>query len=223
MEESVRAAGSWQEWVEAVTAQSRGREASVHAELEGELVCPVYHPARPMESAGTASDQGWLLRGSVESASGVMPALEGGAEVLRCIGCDDPEQWMAGVMREYVEIEFIGGIDIGTLAETGTMPVRGGVLLDWWSTSGTETIQAHVQAVSKLGSDGLRAVSLVDPRFGNGAWSTAASLALLFHSCTALSEQLNGLERVAMDVALDADPIVSMASVEAMKLSLIHI
>ena len=217
MEESVRAVGSWKEWVEAVKAQSRGGEASVHVELEGELVCPVYHPARPMGTSDVLSDGAWLLRGSVRNASGVMPALEGGVEVLRCIGCDDPKQWMAGVEREYVEVEFIGGTDIEALAETDTMPVRGGVLLDWWSTANPEVIRTHTQAVSRLGSERLRTVSLVDPRFTDGNWSTAASLALLFHACTALSEPLNGLERASVDVALDADPIVSMAAMEAMR------
>ena len=125
--------------------------------------------------------------------------------------------WQLRPSQPWGQVEFIGGTDIEALAETDTMPVRGGVLLDWWSTANPEVIRTHTQAVSRLGSERLRTVSLVDPRFTDGNWSTAASLALLFHACTALSEPLNGLERASVDVALDADPIVSMAAMEAMR------
>ncbi len=218
MEESIHAADSWTDWVDAVKAQSRGGDVTLHTELDGEIQCPVFHPARPVGSILSEAPDPWRIRGTVDSAAAVMAALEGGVEVLRCKGCLDPARWMEGVEKAYVEIEFFGGTDVSTLAETDTLPISGGVLIDAWSAASMDAIRHHSEAVDRHAPrKGLRTVALTDPRLAGGNWSTSASLALLVKACARLSEAAGGLDRVSLDVALDVDPMVGMASMEAMK------
>ena len=84
-----------------------------------------------------------------------MPALEGGAEVLRSGGVPPTFSGVAckGVERAYVEVEFDGAVHgAAQIAEAGCFPLeQGGVLLNaWgpgrplrWSAVDTLTVQAR--------------------------------------------------------------------------------
>ena len=151
-----------------------------------------------------------------------MPALEGGAEVLRLVGCTQPSEWLEGVEMAYVEIEFEGGATAEEIAKAGQMPIQGGVLINAWNLSkaGSDDVASHVAVVDEhcTGDGLLRTVALPDPRLSEAGWSTAASLALLLRRAQELAPAFSGsLEGVSLDFLVNEDPIVALASAEALK------
>ena len=131
MEEAQQESHGWSFWLDALKAQSRGKEVQSECTLEDEIAVPVYQAYRQVDSARPASATPWKIRGAVRSKEEVMPALQGGVEVLRMLGCNDPTGWLEGVEKSFVEIEFLGGADSRSLMESGAKPDRGGVLMDY--------------------------------------------------------------------------------------------
>ncbi len=221
MEKAHTGEGHWKAWNAALLAQARGAAPAAHVTIEGEVVLPVFYPWRRVVSVRPRPPQPWRTRSTVHSAEEVMPALEGGAEVLRLVGCNDPALWLKGVQREYVDLEFLGGADVPQLQGAGVLPVKGGVLRDWWAlgADAAEAVASHAAAVSGCTPDGaLRAAAVIDPRLGGGAWSTSAALALLIKACETLSPRFDGrLDKVALDLALSEDPMLALAATEACK------
>ncbi len=220
MEDAFPLKGQWQDWTAAVQAQSRGKNPAFNALLEGELEVPVYHPARPVSSVRVRPQTPWRIRSTVRAQEEVMPALEGGAEVLRLVGCHSPSEWLKGVERAYVEVEFEGGASAREIAESGCFPLQGGVLLNGWDASAMHALDTHCAGVDEYseGEVRLRTLTLSDPRLSNNSWSTAASLALLIQRCAGLAAALEGgLERVSLDLLLDEDPVLALAAAEALK------
>ena len=222
MDDAFPLKGQWQDWTAAVHAQSRGKEPTLNAAIEGELEVPVFHPAREVSSVRKRPAAPWKVRSTVSSPEGVMPALDGGAEVLRLVGCQNPAEWLNRVERAYVEIEFEGGAGADQIAGAGCFPMSGGVLLNGWdlSSSGPKALTDHVASVDRHSEakGTLRTVSLSDPRLTDGRWSTAAALALLVRRCGEVATGLEGgLRRVSLDLMLDEDPVMSLASSEALK------
>ena len=206
--------GGWQEWSDAAHAASRGGEVRTHVELDGgEIRIPAYHPHRQVSSIRPKTSQPWKLAVSLTHSEGVMPALEGGAESLRLLGCERPKEWLQGVVKGYVDLEFVGGASPRELNSEGAMPEEGGVLLDWW---GGKEWEGHVAELDAHGGSGLRAVLLSD--VNAEGWTRAGRLALLVQACQELSSAFAGtLSRVSLDLAMDRDPIVAMAMSEALK------
>ena len=95
-----------------------------------------------------AVEEPWRISVDIHAAAEVMPALIGGAEAVRLIGCDRPAAWLDGVIREYVDIEWVHEATLAILSEADGLPVKGGLLLDWWS--GLD-LRAHLAAVQATG------------------------------------------------------------------------
>ena len=150
---------------------------------------------------------------NVHSASEVMPALIGGVEAVRLIGCERPAAWLDGVIREYVDIEWVGEATEAILSETEGLPVMGGLLLDWWSGRDPG---AHLAAVQAAGRADLRVLLVTDePARG---WTRAARLALLVKAVEEAAPRIEGdLSRMSIDLMLDRDPIIGLAQAEAFK------
>jgi len=221
MEEAQQESHGWSFWLDALKAQSRGKEVQSECTLEDEIAVPVYQAYRQVDSARPASATPWKIRGAVRSKEEVMPALQGGVEVLRMLGCNDPTGWLEGVEKSFVEIEFLGGADSRSLMESGSKPESGGVLMDYLD-AGQGALEKFNQHLLELDGQStaspLRAVALIDPRLKGQGWSTAAALALLFKAMVELDPLLGGkLNRVSMDWSIDPDPVVSMAGAEACK------
>ena len=104
--------GEWAAWKQAVEAGWRGEEPPrTHVELDGgEIVLPAFHPHRTVSSIRSRSEEPWRISVDIHAAAEVMPALIGGAEAVRLIGCDRPAAWLDGVIREYVDIEWVGDL-----------------------------------------------------------------------------------------------------------------
>ena len=222
MEDAFPPKGKWRDWTAAVEAQARGTSPVVHTVVEGELEVPVFHPARPVSPARKRPATPWKIRSTVRDKSGVMPALEGGAEVLRLVDCHHPSEWLEGVEMGYVEVEFEGGTGADEIAEAGRMPVEGGVLINAWSRTGSkpEDVVSHCAKVDEHATSDvvLRTVLLPDPRLSDGGWSTAASLALLLRRCQETATLLEGhLKRVSLDLMPNEDPVLALAAAEALK------
>ena len=222
MEDAFPLKGAWQDWTAAVEAQARGKAPTFNASIEGELEVPVFHPARVVSSVRKRPDAPWKVRSTVNTMEGVMPALEGGAEVLRLVGCHHPADWLAGVERAYVEIEFDGGAGAAQIEEAGCFPLSGGVLLNAWGPGGSsvESVAAHGTHVDQYSKEKgtLRLLSLPDPRLSDEGWSSAAALSLIARRCSELATVLEGgLKRVSLDLVLDPDPVLALASAEALK------
>ncbi|MGB1618763.1 MAG: hypothetical protein ACPHBM_04015, partial [Flavobacteriales bacterium] len=151
----------WPSWTQAVVSAWRGDDPPrTHVQLDdGEIVLPAHHPHRTVRSVRPVSPSPWQLSEDVHSADAVMPALIGGAEAIRLIGCDHPAVWLDGVIREYVDIEWVRNTVLGAVVDPGGLPVGGGVVLDWWS--GGE-LSAHRQALDALGRNDLRACLISD-------------------------------------------------------------
>lgn len=148
-----------------------------------------------------------------------MPALQGGADAIRLVGCEHPDQWLEGVVLDYVDIEIL--VEEGRDHSTGSAHLsKGGWLLDgWWGTEQEWT--RHLEAVNQTGNHALRAFWL-DSRRLQG-WSTAARLALMSKAWSKLGGLMGGdLSRLTLDWTLDQDPIVALASAEALKRKLLE-
>ncbi|MGB1573574.1 MAG: methylmalonyl-CoA mutase family protein, partial [Flavobacteriales bacterium] len=141
-----------------------------------------------------------------------MPALIGGAEAIRLIGCDHPAVWLDGVIREYVDIEWVRNTVLGAVVDPGGLPVGGGVVLDWWS--GGE-LSAHRQALDALGRNDLRACLISDAALSGRTRS--ARLALVMRALEEAVEVLGDAGRISLDLTLDRDPVVALAQAEALK------
>ena len=136
----------WPSWTHAVVSAWRGDDPPrTHVRLDdGEIVLPAHHPHRTVRSVRPVSPAPWQLSEDVHFADAVMPALIGGAEALRLIGCEHPTVWLDGVIREYVDIEWVRDMALGIDVDPAGFPVGGGVLLDWWSGG---DLSAHRQAL----------------------------------------------------------------------------
>ena len=222
MEDAFPPKGKWRDWTAAVEAQARGTNPALNTAIEDELEVPVYQPAMPVSSVRKRPETPWKIRSTIADKKGVMPALEGGAEVLRLVGCTQPSEWLEGVEMAYVEIEFEGGATAEEIAKAGQMPIQGGVLINAWNLSkaGSDDVASHVAVVDEhcTGDGLLRTVALPDPRLSEAGWSTAASLALLLRRAQELAPAFSGsLEGVSLDFLVNEDPIVALASAEALK------
>ena len=206
--------GSWMEWWSAAQAASRGDLAHAHVDLDGgEIRMPVYHPHRQVSSVRARSASPWKLSVEIDQPEQVMAALQGGAESLRLRGCQDPGGWLDGVVKGFVELEFIQGPTVSELAAAKALPESGGVLLDWWSG---EDISSHLDALQKNQGGHLRAVLITDA--AKQGWTLSGRLALLIRACEEAVHCLGGdLSRVSLDLCLDRDPVVALASSEALK------
>ena len=220
MEEAFPPKGQWKDWKAAVEAQARGAAPALTTVLDHEVEVPVYHAGRAVSSVRPRTEVPWKIRQTVTSAGAVMPALEGGAEVLRLHACNDPAVWLEGVERAFVDIEYVGGIAPAQL-KAEHWPKQGGVLLNWWSAEGDvkATLEAHIADVNHGAPQrDLRVVLLTDPKVANQGWSVGASLALLMKSCASISALMGGrLNGVSLDFGLDEDPVVALAAAEALK------
>ena len=119
--------GEWAAWKQAVEAGWRGEEPPrTHVELDGgEIVLPAFHPHRTVSSIRSRSEEPWRISVDIHAAAEVMPALIGGAEAVRLIGCDRPAAWLDGVIREYVDIEWVGEATPAILSKADGLPVKG--------------------------------------------------------------------------------------------------
>ena len=207
-------AGGWMEWLNAAKAASRGDEPKTHVDLDGgEIQLPVYHPFRRVESVRKRAKQPWKLSVEVSEADQVMAALEGGAEALRLNGCFDAKAWLKDVVKEFVDLEFLGGAAVADLAAADALPVRGGILIDWWSGG---DVSAHINGLNANQGQHLRAIWLSDST--QEGWTTAGRLALLLRACEEAETLLGGsVSRVSLDLLMDRDPMVALASAEALK------
>ena len=142
----------------------------------------------------------------------VMPALIGGAEAIRLIGCDHPAVWLDGVIREYVDIEWVHDAALGTNVDPAGLPVGGGVVLDWWSGG---DLSAHCHALDALNRNDLRACLISDATFSGRTRS--ARLALVMRALEEAIEELGDAGRISLDLTLDRDPVVALAQAEALK------
>ena len=207
--------GEWAAWKQAVEAGWRGEEPPrTHVELDGgEIVLPAFHPHRTVSSIRSRSEEPWRISVDIHAAAEVMPALIGGAEAVRLIGCDRPAAWLDGVIREYVDIEWVGEATPAILSKADGLPVKGGLLLDWWS--GLD-LRAHLAAVQATGRQNLRVLLVTDePARG---WTRSARLALLVKAVEEAAPQMDGdLSRMSMDLMLDRDPVIGLAQAEAFK------
>ena len=207
--------GEWAAWKQAVEAGWRGEEPPrTHVELDGgEIVLPAFHPHRTVSSIRSRSEEPWRISVDIHAAAEVMPALIGGAEAVRLIGCDRPAAWLDGVIREYVDIEWVGDIPPPSWKADG-LPVKGGLLLDWWS--GLD-LRAHLAAVQATGRQDLRVLLVTDePARG---WTRSARLALLVKAVGEAAPQMDGDAQPdqSMDLMLDRDPVIGLAQAEAFK------
>ena len=184
-----------------------------HARLDdGEIVLPAHHPHRTVQSVRPVSPAPWQLSEDVHSADAVMPALIGGAEAIRLIGCDHPAVWLDGVIREYVDIEWVHDAALGTNVDPAGLPVGGGVVLDWWSGG---DLSAHCHALDALNRNDLRACLISDATFSGRTRS--ARLALVMRALEEAIEELGDAGRISLDLTLDRDPVVALAQAEALK------
>ncbi len=204
----------WPSWTHAVVSAWRGDDPPrTHVQLDdGEIVLPAHHPHRTVQSVRPVSPAPWQLSEDVHSADAVMPALIGGAEALRLIGCEHPTVWLDGVIREYVDIEWVRDMALGIDVDPAGFPVGGGVLLDWWSGG---DLSAHRQALDSLGRNDLRACLISDVALSGRTRS--AKLALVMRALEEAVEVLGDAGRISLDVTLDRDPVVALAQAEALK------
>ncbi len=184
-----------------------------HVRLDdGEIVLPAHHPHRTVQSVRPMSPAPWQLSEDVHSADAVMPALIGGAEAIRLIGCDHPAVWLDGVIREYVDIEWVHDAAHGTNVDPAGLPVGGGVVLDWWSGG---DLSAHCHALDALDRNDLRACLISDATFSGRTRSER--LALVMRALEEAIEELGDAGRISLDLTLDRDPVVALAQAEALK------
>ena len=214
MESTFPKAGGWSDWKQAVEAGFRGGGdgPKLHVELDGgEVVVPVYHPHREVRSIRPDAGRPWQLAEDIHRPEQVMPALLGGAEALRLVGCHDLRHWLDGVEQDFVDIEWM--VDTPEQWGADAIPKRGGVLLDGWTST---DIKQHVQAVDAAGGEHARVVHLDVARWTGK--TTGKQLALLSMALRHLGPALgHAWSRVSIDWTLDADPVVGLAQAEALK------
>jgi methylmalonyl-CoA mutase len=223
MEEGKAQSENWRHWLRVVNEQARGVEPITDVTLEEGLRVPVYQPIRAVSSVRPRTEGAWKIRSTVHRADRVMPALHSGTEVLRAVGCDNPEVWMDGVEMAYLEVEYSGEVDLTRLVGAGKLPHQGGVLMDWRHVDGKDGWERHLSAVdAAAGNSRLRIAQLSDPRLEGTVCSTSAALAWLAKACREWAQWgLGPLERISLDLMLDTDPVVGMAAAEALKRLLI--
>ena len=210
----------WKAWKDAVEAGWRGENPPrTHVELDGgEVSIPAYHPFRTVESARIQSQAPWQISVDIDSAEEVMPALERGTEAVRLVDCQHPDAWLKGVIRDYVDIEWVGSAEQAAVLHGDWLPVAGGILCEWWS--GVDC-QAHVRALDAMGGQGLRACLITDKP--GLSWSRSGRLALVAKAAEEAAKALGGdATRICIDLTLDRDPVVGLAQAEALKRLLIE-
>lgn len=219
MEEGKAQSGNWREWLLVLREQARGVDPITEVSLEEGLNVPVYQPIRPASSVRPQTEGAWKVRSTVYDADRVLPALESGTEVLRVIGCDDPSLWMKGVELAYLEVEYAGGTQLDRLIETEKLPQSGGVLLDWRDLGGKLDVLRHMSALDDAsGNEVLRVVRLSDPRLEGQACAPSSALAWLVKACREWKEwEVGSPARISLDLMLDPDPVVALATAEALK------
>ena len=202
--------GNWLQWTRLVASSAKDGIGKTHTEIDGGEICvPLYHPHRDVRSVRPKSPLPWQLTAVVRDAAEVMPALEGGAEALQCVGCRDADPWLEGVIRDYVDLEFVA-VDSLTPDQ---MPVKGGWTVPGWNAG---QVAQHAARMAQAGASELRAVRVSDADLEG--WSTAARLALLCRGVEQAESALPGqMHRIAVSLTMDADPILALASAEALK------
>lgn len=212
--------GAWKAWRDAVTAQAKGAPTAVQVVVEAELTVPMCQPIGADHAPDMPPVGPWKLRSTAWTAQEVMPALEGGAEVLRLEGAVTPETWMEGVVRDFVEIEWRGTAP-DVLEAANAVPVSGGILLDV-AEAGPQArrcLEEHTRSVDAIApGQGLRTAAVCDPRIRARGWTTAAALAWMHMACVEVAEGLDGgMDRVSIDLVLDPDPVLALAAAEALR------
>ena len=202
--------GNWTQWTRLVAGSAKDGNGKTHTEIDGGEICiPVYHPHRDVRSVRPRSVLPWQLTAVVQDAAEVMPALEGGAEALLCVGCRDAGPWLEGVIRDFVDLEFVATNNL----TSDQMPVKGGWTVPGWNA---EQVAQHAARLAQADGSGLRAVRVSDADLDG--WSTAARLALLCRGVEQAESAMQGqMQRVAVSLTMDADPILALASAEALK------
>ena len=202
--------GQWSTWTNLVARSAKDGQGRTHTEVDGgEIRVPLYHPHREVSSVRPQSPEPWQLSVEVRDPALVMPALEGGAEALRFIECEDPALWWKGVLREMVDVELEG--TKGLAAES--WPVQGGWTVSGWNPADWK---AHWGSRPDAASVEWRSLRLSDSDLKG--WSTAARLAMVQKGVEKARDITEGqLRSVVVSWGMDADPVVSLAAAEALK------
>ena len=113
----------WPSWTQAVVSAWRGDDPPrTHVRLDdGEIVfgppSPSNGPVGPSRVAGALAT---FRRRPFRRCRDARPHRWG--ETIRLIGCDHPAVWLDGVIREYVDIEWVHDAALGTNVDPQAFP-----------------------------------------------------------------------------------------------------